>query len=137
MADICQSLIDQLTEKQLFDAYEPTVHCTGAYTDELPQDKEKNVRPGDVWTFGLAQMLGSVSPQMFEEYEVEYVKPLLEQFGLVYYGCWEQSISTATMSSPASRTRPIWRLLPLTRSLCAGNCRRPAARQRRTDVPAS
>ena len=26
------------------------------------------------------------------------------------------------MSSPASRTRPIWRLLPLTRSLCAGNC---------------
>nr|WP_302305320.1 hypothetical protein [Ruthenibacterium lactatiformans] len=48
MADICQSLIDQLTEKQLFDAYEPTVHCTGAYTDELPQDKEKNVRPGDV-----------------------------------------------------------------------------------------
>ena len=89
MADICQSLIDQLTEKQLFDAYEPTVHCTGAYTDELPQDKEKNVRPGDVWTFGLAQMLGSVSPQMFEEYEVEYVKPLLEQFGLVYYGCCE------------------------------------------------
>lgn len=89
MVDICQSLIDQLTEKQLFDAYEPTVHCTGAYTDELPQDKEKNVRPGDVWTFGLAQMLGSVSPQMFEEYEVEYVKPLLEQFGLVYYGCCE------------------------------------------------
>ena len=41
MADICQSLIDQLTEKQLFDAYEPTVHCTGAYTDELPQDKRK------------------------------------------------------------------------------------------------
>ena len=34
-------------------------------------------------------MLGSVSPQMFEEYEVEYVKPLLEQFGLVYYGCCE------------------------------------------------
>lgn len=40
----------------------------------------------DIWP---AQMLGSVSPQMFEEYEVEYVKPLLEQFGLVYYGCCE------------------------------------------------
>jgi len=89
MVDIRQSLIDQLAEKQLFDAYEPTVHCTGAYTDELPQDKEKDVRPKDVWTFGLAQMLGSVSPQMFEEYEIEYVKPLLEQFGLVYYGCCE------------------------------------------------
>lgn len=89
MADICQSLIDQLTEKGLFDAWEPAVHCTGAYTDELPQDKTEDVRPADVWTFGLAQMLGAVSPQMFEEYEIAYVKPLLEQFGLVYYGCCE------------------------------------------------
>ena len=89
MTAICQSLINQLTEKCLFDAYEQTVHCTGAYTDELPQDKKNNVRPADVWTYGLAQMLGSVSPSMFEEYEIAYVKPLLEQFGMVYYGCCE------------------------------------------------
>lgn len=87
MVRICESLIHQLTELGLFDAYESTVHCTGAYTDELPQDKTSGVCPEDVWTYGLAQMLGSVSPAMFEEFEIDHVKPLLERFGLVYYGC--------------------------------------------------
>ncbi|MEG0896720.1 MAG: hypothetical protein RSD01_06095 [Ruthenibacterium sp.] len=89
MVQICHSLIDQLTELALFDAFEPTVHCTGAYTNDLPQDKTEQVKPQDVWTYGLAQMLGSVSPAMFEEFEIEHVKPLLERFGLVYYGCCE------------------------------------------------
>ncbi len=87
MVKICQSLIDQLTQLKLFDTFEQTVHCTGAYTEELPQDKTENIVPKDLWTFGLAQMLGSVSPEMYDEFEIEHVKPLLEQFGLVYYGC--------------------------------------------------
>ena len=37
--------------------------------------------------FGLAQMFSTVSPQMFDEYEVETSMPLFERFGLVYYGC--------------------------------------------------
>jgi hypothetical protein len=37
--------------------------------------------------FGLAQMFATVSPAMFEEYEIDYMMPLFERFGLVYYGC--------------------------------------------------
>jgi hypothetical protein len=37
--------------------------------------------------FGLAQMFSTVSPAMFEEYEINYMMPIFERFGLVYYGC--------------------------------------------------
>jgi hypothetical protein len=39
--------------------------------------------------FGLAQILGSVSPAMYDEFEITYAKPICERFGLVYYGCCE------------------------------------------------
>jgi hypothetical protein len=37
--------------------------------------------------YGLAQTLTTVSPAMFEEYEIDYMMPLFERFCLVYYGC--------------------------------------------------
>jgi hypothetical protein len=37
----------------------------------------------------MAQMFGDVSPAMWEEYELNYVKPLMAECGLVYYGCCE------------------------------------------------
>ncbi len=37
--------------------------------------------------FGLAQMFVTVSPEMFEEYEINYMHPIFRRFGLVYYGC--------------------------------------------------
>lgn len=37
----------------------------------------------------MAQPFSSVSPDMFEEYEVEYILPMAKRFGLSYYGCCE------------------------------------------------
>lgn len=37
--------------------------------------------------FGLAQMFSTVSPDMFDEYEIDVCMPLFQRFGLVYYGC--------------------------------------------------
>jgi len=37
----------------------------------------------------LPQILGSVSPDMYDEFEITYAKPVCERFGLVYYGCCE------------------------------------------------
>jgi len=37
--------------------------------------------------FGLAQMFSTVSPEMFEEFEIKPMMPIFERFGLVYYGC--------------------------------------------------
>lgn len=69
----------------------PRIHCTGAYSDELPAPGHdpKHLRAKDIWTFGQAQMFSTVSPAMHEEFEIEYVIPWYQRFGLAYYGCCE------------------------------------------------
>ncbi|MDR1438628.1 MAG: hypothetical protein LBJ10_01000 [Clostridiales bacterium] len=83
------SMLDQLESQGLLCASQQLVHCTGAYTDELPAPGYSPDKPRtkDLWMFGLAQMLATVSPTMFLEYEIEYMAPIFERFGLVYYGC--------------------------------------------------
>ena len=87
------SMLDQLEMQGLLCSQEnqTTIHCTGAYTDELPNEGYDAVKPRcqDLWTAGLAQMLGSVSPAMYDEFETQYASRIFERFGLVYYGCCE------------------------------------------------
>ena len=67
------------------------VHCTGAYTDDLPQSDYNGgkSRAKDCWALGMAQLFSTVSPEMHEEFEIDLVKPVYERFGLMYYGCCE------------------------------------------------
>ncbi|MDR0313802.1 MAG: hypothetical protein LBI14_09405 [Treponema sp.] len=83
------SMLDQLEEQGLLCHSQALIHCTGAFTDELPAlfFNPQKPRTKDIWMFGLAQMFATVSPAMFEEYEIDYMKPIFERFGLVYYGC--------------------------------------------------
>ena len=89
MTDGYLSALDQLEEQGLLCGPQSLVHCTGAYTDELPADGYDPARPQtkDLWTFGLAQMFSTVSPAMFKEFEVDYASRICARFGLVYYGC--------------------------------------------------
>lgn len=83
------SMLDQLEQQGLLCQPQSLIHCTGAWTDELPApgyDPDKP-RAKDNWMFGLAQMLSTVSPEMFQEFEVDYASRICERFGLVYYGC--------------------------------------------------
>lgn len=83
------TMLDQLEGQGLLCEPQSIIHCTGAWTNELPAegyDPEKP-RTKDIWMFGLAQMLAMVSPEMYQEFEVEYSKRICERFGLVYYGC--------------------------------------------------
>ncbi|MCL2880848.1 MAG: hypothetical protein FWF29_11450 [Treponema sp.] len=84
-------MFDQLEDQGLLCDMESytLIHCTGAYTDELPAPGYKREKPRckDIWTGGLAQMLSTVSPAMHQEYELDYCNPLFARFGLVYYGC--------------------------------------------------
>ena len=83
------SMLDQMEAQSLLCHSQSLVHCTGAYSDELPAPGFDPAKPRtkDIWAFGLAQMFSTVSPEMFDEYEIEPCKPLLERFGLMYYGC--------------------------------------------------
>jgi len=83
------SMLDQLEEQGVLCGPQEIIHCTGGYTDELPGPDYDPGKPRtrNIWMFGLAQMLGMVSPDMYREFEIDYTLPLCERFGMVYYGC--------------------------------------------------
>lgn len=83
--------LDQLEALGILGGEQNVIHCTGAHTDELPAEGYDADKPRtqDRWMFGLAQILGSVSADMYEEFEVTHSSPICERFGLVYYGCCE------------------------------------------------
>ena len=89
MADGYMSMLDQMEEQGLLCHSQDLIHCTGAFSDELPAPFFNPQRPRtkDIWMFGLAQIFTTVSPAMFEEYEIDIMAPIFERFGLVYYGC--------------------------------------------------
>jgi hypothetical protein len=70
-----------------------TYNSTGGvgYTDELPKPgcTAAHVRPCDMWASSEAQEMASVSPEMHEEFVLQYERRLLEPFGLTGYGCCE------------------------------------------------
>ncbi len=84
-------ILDQYEQHGLLEAAPPEIHCTGAFCDELPSPEYdgKKAMAKDTWVFSMAQMFSEVSPAMQEEYDIDPLKPLLERYGLVYYGCCE------------------------------------------------
>ncbi len=85
------AMLDQLEAQGLLCQPQPLIHCTGAWTDDLPSPGFDAGRPRtrDLWMFGMAQMFSTVSPAMHEAFEIEPCLPLFQRFGLVYYGCCE------------------------------------------------
>jgi len=84
-------VLDQYEALGLLAPAPPDIHCTGAFSDELPsaQYDGKKVTAKDSWTFSMAQIFSEVSPSMHEAFDIAPLKPLLERYGLVYYGCCE------------------------------------------------
>lgn len=81
--------LDCLEAEGLLGSNQQYIHCTGAFTEQLPKEgfDKDHVRAKDTWCYGLAQMLDTVSPAMFNEFELEYANKWYSRFGLVYYGC--------------------------------------------------
>jgi len=61
------------------------------YTDELPAPgfDPGRVRPLDQWGNATAQIFSEVSPEMHEEFALQYERRWLRRFGQTYYGCCE------------------------------------------------
>ncbi len=67
-------------------------HCSHIYTDELLPDSGESKGPlaKNCWAFGLAQVFTSISPELFNEFEIPYVSRMAEKFGMLYYGCCDR-----------------------------------------------
>ncbi len=85
------SRMEQLEKLGLLDSAPLSLHCTPPFVSDLESTSDKTVgaKLSNVWYRGMAQMFSTVSPSMFEEFEIDYIKPLAERCGLTYYGCCE------------------------------------------------
>jgi hypothetical protein len=90
-ADLGLSFFDQFEAEGLLDFNLQKVHCTPAYTGDIPaKDYDGGlVRFKDTWLRTRAQMFCMVSPAMRDEFDLQYLRPFLDRCGPVYYGCCE------------------------------------------------
>ena len=92
LTDIALSRLEQFEALDLFDNEPAELHCTPALTKALPSagyNGANKVTRKDVWGRGAAQIFASVSREMHDEFDIEYMKRTIGQCGLVYYGCCE------------------------------------------------
>jgi hypothetical protein len=88
--EIAAAMFRQCADLDLLDPHLELLHCTAACSRELPAaDFTGKVRPKDVWGRCAAQIFGSVSPEMHDEFDLAYNEKLFGDCGLLYYGCCE------------------------------------------------
>lgn len=90
--DGVKSMLRQYEEYNLISLNnDGTFHYTGGigYTNDLPAPgfDPGHVRLCDVWGAAEAQEFSSISPEMHEEFVLQYEREILEPFGLNGYGC--------------------------------------------------
>jgi len=92
MVSIEMETIDQYEQQNLFEAQGALCHCLETWCNDLPKPgfDPDHVRAADCWVSGAAQIFSEVSSSMHDEFEIEYMKPIYDRFGLVNYGCCEQ-----------------------------------------------
>lgn len=91
LTDIFIDTIKQYEELNLLNPDALYLHSTPAQATDLlnSQLDREHVKAKNVWGRGLAQILSTVSPQMHDEFDIDYMVRAMEPFGLVYYGCCE------------------------------------------------
>jgi len=85
-----ESQIDQFEKLGLLEAESYYLHCTPALVENQPlPDENGNYKAKDVWCRAMAQLFGSVSPEMHEEFDLQYTQRLFDRCRQSYYGCCE------------------------------------------------
>ncbi len=93
MTDAFLAMFNQYEALNLLDLNNDNTYLGGGYgySDELPAPDYTpgRVRPCDMWGRTMSQIFSSVSPEMHDEFALQYELKFLKRFGLVYYGCCE------------------------------------------------
>ena len=82
--DAAIAQMDFIEQYSHVDPTSVNLHCTPGMVSGLAEDGWKAT-----WFRGMAQMFSTVSPEMHDEFEIQYFKPLAERFAYTYYGCCE------------------------------------------------
>ncbi len=84
--------IEQINALGLYDVKSNICHCSHTFSDRLPGENcdPNHATTYDGWTFSMAQLFTSVSPEVNKEFEVPYMTKIFSKFGSVYYGCCER-----------------------------------------------
>ncbi len=82
-------LMTQAEKLGLYNSNQLSLHCTPPYTNSFKNQEDGTANLKNMWFRSMAQMFGSVSTDMWKEFELDYMRPLMARCGLVYYGCCE------------------------------------------------
>ena len=82
-------MIEQMNRQELFDIHSNLCHCSHTFLRDMPKEDD-HALSGNAWAFGLAQLFTAVSPQITDEFEVQYMKRIFPYFGAIYYGCCDR-----------------------------------------------
>lgn len=89
LTDVRLEELDSLEAQGLLGYGLDRIHCTGAWTTELPKPGFDSTKPRaiDNWVAGRAQIFSSTSDVMFEEFVLPYQSRYYERWGLALFGC--------------------------------------------------
>ena len=89
ITDSKMSEVEQREALGLFDDDNDSLHCTASLVSDLPGKVGEKVTRKNIWGRGMAQLFGSVSQEMHDEFDIRYMIDTIGTFGLSYYGCCE------------------------------------------------
>lgn len=76
--------LDFIEQHNLITTEPYELHCTSGLVSGLAESGLKAT-----WFRGAAQGFSTVSPEMHEEFELRYIRPMAQRFAYTYYGCCE------------------------------------------------
>ncbi len=112
LTDSMLSRLEQF-ERQGLLGYPHPVQRVGSgaagFTDELPAPDAdpEHIRTMDQWGGATAQIFGEVSPEMHEEFALQYENEVMSRCGLNYYGCCEPLHGKMHLMAKVPRLRKI------------------------------
>ena len=84
--------IEEINTLGIYDVSSNICHCSYTFNDRISDAERLNAdrTTYNGWTFSMAQLFTSVSPEINREFEVPYMSRIFRYFDSVYYGCCER-----------------------------------------------